>query len=240
MSGDVKNTTKRHRVQKIIANAGITSRRKAEELIAQDRVTVNGKKITLGDKADPFKDKIHIDGKLVKLKRKLYFMFNKPPDCLTTLKDPKGRKTIFHYIKEKERLIPIGRLDFKTSGLLLLTNDGDFANKIMHPRYEVNKNYVVTLNKGIGKEGLDSLRRGVLLEDGRTKPVSARTLTPDKKVISIKIHEGKNRVVRRMLEALGFRVIELRRTAIGDLLLGSLEMGRYRKLVPQEIRMLSS
>ncbi len=235
------------RVQKIIANAGLMSRRKAEEVIAAGKVKVNGSVIGLGDKADPLKDVITLDGRKVELGKRLYIMFHKPVDCLTTLSDPKGRKTIFSYLPKNERLIPCGRLDYKTEGLLLLTNDGDWANKIMHPRYEVEKTYLVFLDKDFSKEDIVKLKKGIFLEDldFTTRPAKVRYagfFSPSrskgkKDVIELTIHEGKNRIVRRMMKALGYGVKRLVRVKVGKLSLGELRPGKYRKLSKKEIDM---
>ncbi|MFC1723364.1 pseudouridine synthase [Nanoarchaeota archaeon] len=224
------------RVQKIISNAGMMSRRKAEDMIADGKVTVNGKVIGLGDQADRDKDVILVDGKKVELGKKLYIAFNKPGDCLTTLDDPRGRKTVFSYIPFKTRLIPCGRLDFKTEGLLLLTNDGDFANKIMHPRYEVKKTYVVWVDHDVSREHIDKLKEGVFLKEFeiRTRPAKVR-YGHDKKTLEITIHEGKNRIVRRMLNALGYEVKRLMRIKIGMVDLGNLYKAKYRNLSRKEI-----
>ncbi len=236
---DMADKDGKERVQKIIANAGMMSRRKAEKAIVAGKVKVNGKVITIGDKADASKDKITVDGKKVELGRKVYLMLNKPVDCLTTLRDPKGRKTIFAYLPYMERVIPCGRLDYKTEGLLLLTNDGDFANKIMHPRYEVEKKYEVHLDRGFSDEDFGRLRKGVRIDelDVTTRPAKARALSEDGKVIEITIHEGKNRIVRRMMHALGYKVARLIRTKVGKLELGSLRPGKFRKLNNNEINM---
>ncbi|HII71971.1 TPA: rRNA pseudouridine synthase [Candidatus Woesearchaeota archaeon] len=227
------------RVQKIIANAGITSRRRAEELIAEGKVKVNGKVIGLGDKADPDRDNIIVDGKKLELGKKLYVMFHKPVDCLTTLDDPKGRKTIFSYLPFKTRLIPCGRLDYKTEGLLLLTNDGDWANKVMHPRYEVEKTYLVTLDKEFRHEDLEKVKKGVWIDEfgAETRPAKVRYASEDKKTIEITIHEGKNRIVRRMMKAMEYNVARLMRTRVGNLDLGELRRGTHRKLSNKEIMM---
>lgn len=228
------------RVQKIIANAGICSRRKAEELIEQSKVRVNGNIIKIGNKADSLRDKIVVEGRELKVSRKEYVAFNKPADCLTTLLDPKGRKTIFEYLHFKERMIPVGRLDFKTEGLLLLTNDGDFANKVMHPRYEVDKTYRVFLDRKMEFKDLQNLREGVEIEDEqgkiKTKPVRANYASENKDVVDIIIHEGQNRIVRRMMTQLGYGVKRLIRTKVGIVELGELGIGRYRRLGYSEIR----
>ena len=225
------------RVQKIIANAGLTSRRKAEDLIAAGKVRVNNKVITLGDKADARVDKITVEGTKLKIAQKIYLMFHKPIDCLTTLSDPLGRKTIFDYIKFQERLIPCGRLDYKTEGLLLVTNDGDWANKIMHPRYEVEKTYLVKVDKEFSKEDMERVKTGIRLDDldVTTAPAKIRYAGDDKRVIEVRIHEGMNRIVRRMMQELGYRVARLARVKIGKLELGELKMGKWRTLRRNEV-----
>ena len=227
------------RVQKLIANAGVMSRRKAEDHIEQGRVRVNGKLIKLGDKAT-FDDLITVDGTKVGQVRKKYMMFHKPPNCLTTMDDPKERPTIFRYVKEKERLIPVGRLDFKTEGLLLLTNDGDFANKVMHPRYEVKKIYVVYLDKPLDSHHKKKIEAGVQLEDGKTRPVSIKYIDEHKDVVSIKLHEGKKRIVRRLFYTFGYKTKRLIRTRIGKLDLGDLPKCKYRNLTKEEIKKVLS
>lgn len=233
-----KSIKMEHRLQKIIANAGVCSRRKAEDLIEQGKVKVNGKVISLGDKADPDKDKITIWGKPLLQTKKIYLAFNKPPDCLTTLDDPRGRKTIFDYISKKERIIPVGRLDFKTEGLLLLTNDGDFANNVMHPRYEVNKTYVVHLDKPFTREAVEKLKKGIDVEDKRTSPAKVRFANEKKDIIEVTIHEGRNRIVRKMMQELEYKVQRLIRVKIGNVALGTLPKGHTRNLSFQEVKSL--
>lgn len=223
------------RVQKIIANAGICSRRKAEKLIEDGRVKVNGKLISIGDKADLIKDQIMVDGKRISQPKKIYLAFNKPPDCLTTLDDPRGRKTIYHYIGLRDRVIPVGRLDFKTQGLLLLTNDGDFANKVMHPRYEVEKTYMVFLDRKFGLDDLNKVKQGMDMGGMKTGPAKLRYASPANDVIELTIHEGQNRVVRRMMKELGYKIKKLIRTKVGNVSLGSLAQGRTRKLSHDEV-----
>ncbi len=219
------------RVQKLLSNYGYCSRRKAEELIKQGRVKVNNKLITIGDSASE-EDIISVDGKQVGKDRKIYLIFNKPADCVTALND-KHTRTIMHYIKIKERVFPIGRLDLKTSGLLLLTNDGDFANRIMHPRYETKKTYQVDADKFITDDDIKKIEKGVLLEDGKTSPAKVRKVA--NKVIEITIHEGKNRIVRRIMESLGYRVLKLHRIKVGKLGLGNLALGKFRSLTEREL-----
>ena len=215
-----------HRVQKLLSNYGYCSRRKAEDLIKQGRVMVNNKIITIGDSAD-FKDKISVDGKIVRKPRKVYLMFHKPPHCVTALTDPRY-KTVMDYVKISERVFPVGRLDFNTQGLLILTNDGDFANSIMHPRYEIQKTYLAGIDRHIIQKDLAQLQKGVKLTDGVTIPKKVRKVTPD--LIEITIHEGKNRIIRRMLEELGYNVRFLKRIKVGNLLLGDIKPGTFRTL----------
>lgn len=232
------------RLQKIMAQAGIASRRKCEELILQGKVQVNGETVTeLGTKADPDQDMITVAGKPIKNEKKVYVMLNKPKGVITSASDPEGRKIVSDYLKGvKERVYPIGRLDYDTEGLLLLTNDGEFANLLSHPKYHVPKTYLATV-KGVphGTE-LDKLRQGVMLEDGMTSPseVEYKDVDPDNKqsVISITIHEGRNRQVRRMFEAISHPVIRLKRISYGDLLLQNLKRGVYRHLTADEINSL--
>ncbi len=220
-----------HRVQKLLSNYGYCSRRKAEELIQEGRVKVNGKVISIGDKASE-NDKLYVDNKRVEKQKKVYLMFNKPIGCVTALRDDKF-KTVMDYIKINERVFPIGRLDYKTEGLLLFTNDGDFANKIMHPSHEINKTYLVGLGNEINQKQIDQIEKGMMLEDGKTSPAKVRKL--DDRHIEITIHEGKNRVVRRMLKKLELRVRFLKRIRIGKLNLGDLGDCLYRDLTKEDI-----
>ncbi|MFB5266003.1 pseudouridine synthase [Paenibacillus enshidis] len=232
------------RLQKIIAQAGVASRRKCEELILAGKVEVNGETVTeLGTKADPAQDIITVNGKPIKTEQKVYLMMNKPKGVITSASDPEGRKIVSDYFKGvKERVYPVGRLDYDTEGLLLLTNDGEFANLLTHPRHHVPKTYLATV-KGVphGTE-LDKLRKGVQLEDGMTAPaeVEYKDVDPDGKesVISITIYEGRNRQVRRMFEAISHPVIRLKRIAFGDLLLQNLKRGLTRPLTKDEVNRL--
>lgn len=232
------------RLQKIMAQAGVASRRKCEELILEGKVQVNGETVTeLGTKADPAQDIITVSGKPIKNEKKVYVMLNKPKGVITSASDPEGRKIVSDYLKGiKERVYPIGRLDYDTEGLLLLTNDGEFANLLSHPKYHVPKTYLATV-KGVphGTE-LDKLRQGIMLDDGMTSPaeVEYKDVDPDNKqsVISITIHEGRNRQVRRMFEAISHPVLRLKRISYGDLLLQNLKRGLYRHLTANEINQL--
>lgn len=233
--------TNMERLQKIIAQAGVASRRKCEELILAGKVEVNGETVTeLGTKADPAQDMITVNGKLIRTEQKVYLMMNKPKGVITSASDPEGRKIVSDYLKGiKERVYPVGRLDYDTEGLLLLTNDGEFANLLTHPRHHVPKTYLATV-KGVphGTE-LDKLRQGIQLEDGMTAPaeVEYKDVDPDGKgaVIEITIYEGRNRQVRRMFEAISHPVLRLKRIAFGDLLLQNLKRGLTRPLSKDEV-----
>ncbi len=231
------------RLQKILSEIGIVSRRKSEELILEGRVTVNGMVAVIGAKADPLRDCIKLDGKLVagpgqKASRKVYLMFNKPRNVVTTLFDPEGRHAVKDYLQEvKYRVFPIGRLDFDSEGLLLLTNDGDFANAVLHPSREIPKTYLVKVKGDIKEETLNRLRAGVRLEDGVTMPAKAKKLrkSENNSWIEMTICEGKRRQIRRMLEKVGHPVLKLKRTSINGLKLGSLKPGEMRHLTAEEL-----
>jgi len=211
------------RVQKLLSNYGYCSRRKGEKLIEEGRVTVNDKKVNIGDQATR-EDIIKVDGKIVKKENKVYIIFNKPPDCVTAVKDPKY-KTVMDYIDIKERVYPVGRLDYDASGLLILTNDGEFANKLMHPRYEVKKTYVAKLDKPYTNNVVKKLERGIQLRDGKTRPAKVKRISD--KVIEVEIHEGKHKIVKRMFKKLGFNVLGLERTKEGIFHLGDVKQGKY-------------
>ena len=228
------------RLQKILSQAGITSRRAAETLITSGRVSVNGETVTiLGSKADPATDRIMVDGKLISIpSTKVYILLNKPAGYVTTMSDPDGRPIVTELIKDiKERLFPVGRLDFNTEGLLLLTNDGDWANKLAHPSHEVVKEYYVKVRGGVTPEMAANLASGVKLDDGWTAPAKVEIMKVLEKNswISISIHEGRYRQVRRMCEAVGLLVSRLTRRRYGDLDIGQLKPGEYRHLTQDEV-----
>lgn len=230
------------RIQKILSELGITSRRKAEELILEGKVTVNGVVATIGMKADPEKDYIKVDGKLVtgfkKDIKKVYLMFNKPKGVVTTLFDPEGRTTIKDFLKGvKYRVFPVGRLDYDSEGLLLLTNDGDFANAVMHPSKKISKTYLVKVKGILGSEEVEKLRRGIRLEDGMTSPSRIKTIRKSEanSWLEITIYEGRKRQIRRMFEKIGHPVLKLRRIRIDGVELGNLKPGAYRYLSEDEI-----
>ncbi|MBD3313685.1 pseudouridine synthase [Candidatus Woesearchaeota archaeon] len=221
-----------YRVQKLLSNYGYCSRRKAEKLIEEGRVKVNGETISIGDKASE-NDDLTVDGKPVSPEKKVYLMLNKPHGCVTALTDSRY-KTVMSCIDVKERVFPIGRLDYNTTGLLLLTNDGDFANKVMHPRYEIKKTYLVEIDKPITSADIKKIESGVRLEDGKTSKSKINAINP--KRVEITIHEGKNRIVRRIFKHLGYKVERLKRIMIGKLRLGSLEPGEYKLLSSKQMQ----
>jgi len=231
------------RLQKVMARAGIASRRKAEEMILQGRVKVNGRVVTeLGVKVGP-SDDVEVDGIPVEREEPVYYLLYKPRGVISSVKDDKGRKVVTDFFKDLDkRIYPVGRLDYDTSGLLLLTNDGDFANLLMHPRYEIEKVYVAKV-KGIPtREQLKQLEQGVMLEDGMTAPAKVKLLSADRKkrtaIVEIRIHEGRNRQVRRMFEAIGCEVMKLKRERYAFLDLKGLRPGEYRELTPHEVKLL--
>lgn len=230
------------RLQKIIADMGIASRRKAEELILEGRVTVNGQIARLGMKADPERDHIKVDGKLlIRPEPKVYYLLNKPSGVVTTLYDPQGRPTVKEFIKRiPYRIYPVGRLDYHSEGLLLLTNDGELAHAILHPSKDIPKIYVVKVKGRVEEEKLDRLRRGIRLEEGITKPARVKIIrfSENNSWVEITIYEGRKRQVRRMFEKIGHPVIKLKRIAINGLKLGSLRPGELRQLSSEEIRLL--
>jgi 23S rRNA pseudouridine2605 synthase len=230
------------RIQKIIAQMGIASRRKAEEMIAEGRVTVNGKIALIGEKADPSKDHIKVDGKLlIRREPKVYLMFNKPKNVVTSLADPQGRPTIKDYLKGiRYRVFPVGRLDFDSEGLLFLTNDGDFTNAVLHPSRKIPKTYMVKVKGIIDDNKINKLRQGVRLEDGRTLPAKVKFArqSENNSWIEIAITEGKKRQVRRMVEAVGHPALKLRRVSINGIRLSGLKIGELRPLTERELREL--
>ena len=235
------------RLQKILSQAGVASRRAAEKLIAEGRVTVNGELVTEpGSKADLSRDRIAVDGREIQgEEEKVYFLLNKPKGYISTARDERGRKTVLDLLAEvPERIYPIGRLDNATEGLLLLTNDGELMNALLHPKYEVHKTYLARL-RGIPTEAeLARLREGIELEDGMTAPARARLVeqSPERNEsrVEIIIHEGRNRQVRRMCSAIGHEVTALKRTEFAGLSLSGTARGHYRRLTDTELAHLKT
>lgn len=229
------------RLQKYLANNGVAARRKCEEYILDGRVKVNGKTVTeLGTKIEPEKDIIEFDGKKVeKVEKHVYILLNKPIGYVTTVKDQFDRPTVLDLVKVKEKILPVGRLDMYTSGALILTNDGEFINKITHPKHEVEKTYTVTVKGIVNKEDVQKLENGVEIEDYVSGKAKVKILKTDEEKnfsrVQITIHEGKNREVRKMCEAIGKKVLALHRRKIANLDVKNLKIGQWRFLSENEI-----
>ena len=231
------------RIQKILAKAGIASRREAERMVTEGRVTVNGKVVNkLGFKADSSKDYIKVDGKkLGRFEPKVVLLLNKPTGFISTVKDPKGRPTAIDLIKDiKWRVYPVGRLDFDAQGLLLLSNDGDLTHFLSHPKFSIPRTYLVKVRGVPEEERLTRLKRGVMLEDGKARAVSAQILRQRGKNtwIQVVVTEGRNHLVKRMFSAIGHPVLKLQRVGFGPIQLGSLPIGQYRYLTSGEVMKL--
>jgi len=228
------------RLNKYLALAGIASRREADRMISEGRVSVNGETVEmLGIQVDGEKDKVEVDGKSVKpVKSGVYLMLNKPPGYLVTVKDPFQRPTIMDLLPSmKNRIFPVGRLDFDSEGLVLLTNDGDLANRLMHPSYQVIKEYRVRVKPKPDRSTLATLEKGISLDGKKTAPAKFRILTTTVKgtLVLAKLHEGRKRELRRMFEYMGFRVLALKRVKLGNLHLGPLKKGKWRHLTREEV-----
>ena len=232
------------RLQKVIAQAGIASRRKAEELIKDGKVKVNGKVVTeLGTKVDN-KDEVEVDNKIIEKEVKEYYLLNKPRGVITSTSDEKGRKTVTELINTSARIYPVGRLDYDTTGALLLTNDGEFANILMHPTSEVDKVYLAKLEGIIKGEQINKLKDGVMIDDMLVKASRVKLKKVNQEsntcMVEITIHEGKNHQVKRMFEAVGYHVEKLTRERIGIFQIKDLKSGEYRKLSPKEVQIVYS
>lgn len=231
------------RLQKIIANSGVCSRRKAEELIVNGKVIVDGNVITtLGTMVDE-KSSIIVNGNAIEREEKVYFLLNKPRGVVTTTSDDKNRKTVIDLIETNKRIYPIGRLDYDTTGVLLLTNDGDFSNLLMHPKNEIEKVYVAKLDGIIKGSEIEQLKKGIIIDDNikvSASRVKLRKVDNDSKssFVEITIHEGKNHQVKKMFEAVGFRVDKLKRERVAFLTVENLKSGDYRELNKKEVHQL--
>lgn len=232
----------KERLQKVIAASGITSRRKAEQFIVDGRVCVNGETVTmLGTQVDPQRDRIEVDGRIIETEPKQTYLFYKPAKVITSVSDPRGRKVVTDYFKRLSvRVYPVGRLDYDTEGLLLMTNDGDLANRMMHPRFEIEKSYLALVQGIPDASSLARLAQGIELDDGLTAPAKVELVQVRQRtsLIRLVIHEGRNRQVKRMCEAVGHPVIKLKRERIGFLLLEGLKPGQYRALTVDELKRL--
>jgi 23S rRNA pseudouridine2605 synthase len=230
------------RLQKIIAEMGVASRRKAEELIREGRVTVNGSVATIGMKADLLKDHVKVDGKLLfKPEKKVYYIFHKPRGVVTSMGDPEGRPTVQDFMRGiRQRVFPVGRLDYDSEGLLLLTNDGDFAHAVLHPSKKIPKTYLVKIKGGLEDDNIEKLRTGIRLDRSVTAPAKVRRLrkTESNSWIEMVIYEGKKRQIRRMLERVGHPVIRLMRIKINGIEMGPLKPGTCRQISSEEMKIL--
>lgn len=228
------------RLQKVIAASGLTSRRKAESMITEGRVKVNGIVVDeLGYKVKKG-DKIEVDGELIQKENKVYYVMNKPKKTICTLDDEFDRKTVVSLVDCEERIFPVGRLDYDTSGVLILTNDGEFANMIIHPRYHLAKTYDVLIDGILETQQIKEMERGIKLEDGMTLPAKVRIRKKDfnlkKTKFDLTIQEGRNHQVKRMVEYFGYKVTSLHRKSIGFLKVDDMSQGQYRILKPQEVK----
>ncbi|MBE6828364.1 MAG: rRNA pseudouridine synthase [Ruminococcaceae bacterium] len=232
------------RLQKFMAESGVASRRKSEELIAAGKVRINGVTAKIGDKVDPKHDKITLSGKkLVKEKKTVYLMLNKPRGYITTMNDERDRKCVAQLIKDVGvRVYPVGRLDRESEGLLLFTNDGDFANSVTHPSVHIPKTYRVTIRPGIEKSQEEKFRKGIEIDGRVTAPADIKVISAEdnRTVAEVTIYEGRNRQIRKMFEYFGIEVARLKRTKIGKVKLGMLKQGEYRELTEDEIQSLLS
>jgi 23S rRNA pseudouridine2605 synthase len=229
------------RLQKVLAAAGLGSRRRCEGIIASGRVTVNGRTAALGDRVDVSRDWVSVDGVPIELEiEKKYFLLNKPAGYITTVKDTRGRATVMELISEEGRLFPVGRLDRDTRGLLLISNDGYLAHKLLHPSRGVEKTYVVRASGDLSTQSLSRLRKGIPLEEGTTAAAKVKVLGQDAQgcLVEMTIHEGRKRQVRRMCAAVGLQVVDLIRTRFGPLDLKGVGEGSYRPLSEEEVRSL--
>ncbi len=233
------------RLQKYLATAGIASRRKCEELIEARKIKVNGQIATLGTKINPEEDIVEYNGKVIKLEKKKhkYILLNKPIGVVTTADDQFDRETVLDLVKVKERVVPVGRLDMYTSGALILTDDGDFVYKVTHPKHEITKQYTVTLSGIVSKEDILKLEEGVKIDNSYiTRPAKARIMKIDEEKnisrVEITIHEGKNRQVRKMCEAIGKKVVALHRAKIGNIGVKDLKLGTWRYLSDKEVKQI--
>ena len=235
------------RINKYIASCGVASRRKAEELILNKKVKVNGRLIEeLSFQVDEYKDTVEVDGVKISLNEEtVYILLNKPEGYITTVKDQFDRPSVIDLLSDvKERVFPVGRLDYETSGLLLLTNDGDLTYKLTHPKHEVDKTYVARVKGKLTKEEIERFKTGLKIEDYTTAPAKLKVIKYDEQrdssLLEIKIHEGKNRQVRKMCKAINHPVLRLRRSAMGKIKIGDCEIGKYRYLTEDEIKYLKN
>lgn len=234
----------KERLQKVLSHAGVCSRRKAEELITKGQVRVNGRVVReLGSEADPMRDTIEVMGEVIRRDRPKYFLFYKPDRVITSLSDPEGRRTVADYFRNvRERVFPVGRLDYHSEGAILMTNDGELDNLLTHPRYQVNKVYEVTVRGRFSPKAAEKMAKGVKIDTGMTAPCEIEILEYNKEKNKTKVrmtlHEGKNREIRKMMEVFHHMVFELVRVQYAFLTLNGLKRGEYRKLTREEVKKL--
>lgn len=234
----------KERLQKVLSHAGVCSRRKAEELITKGQVRVNGRVVReLGSEADPMRDTIEVMGEVIRRERPKYFLFYKPDRVITSLSDPEGRRTVADYFRNvRERVFPVGRLDYHSEGAILMTNDGELDNLLTHPRYQVNKVYEVTVRGRFSPKAAEKMAKGVKIDTGMTAPCEIEILEYNKEKNKTKVrmtlHEGKNREIRKMMEVFHHMVFELVRVQYAFLTLDGLKRGEYRKLTREEVKKL--
>lgn len=231
------------RLQKVIANSGITSRRKAEELIVNGKVKVNGETITeLGTKVKET-DIIEVDNEVISKDEKVYYLLNKPREVLSTTKDEKGRKTVVDLINTDKRIFPVGRLDYDTTGAILLTNDGEFSNIITHPNNKIPKEYIAKLNKVITKEDIQTIKKGIVLDNKKIIPDKVKLKKVNQNgtcIVDLIIHDGINHEVKRIFNSLNYEVIKLKRENISIFSVVNMKSGEYRELTPKEVHIIYS
>ena len=234
----------KERLQKVLSHAGVCSRRKAEELITKGQVRVNGRVVReLGSEADPMRDTIEVMGEVIRRERPKYFLFYKPDRVITSLSDPEGRRTVADYFRNvRERVFPVGRLDYHSEGAILMTNDGELDNLLTHPRFQVNKVYEVTVRGRFSPKAAEKMAKGVKIDTGMTAPCEIEILEYNKEKNKTKVrmtlHEGKNREIRKMMEVFHHMVFELVRVQYAFLTLNGLKRGEYRKLTREEVKKL--
>jgi 23S rRNA pseudouridine2605 synthase len=228
------------RLNKYLASMGVASRRKIDEFTVHGRITINRKTAVLGDKVDPEVDTVVVDKKIIKPSPQnlVYYLLNKPKYVLSTTNDDRGRDTVLNYVPKTPRVFPVGRLDYESTGLILLTNDGDLSLRLTHLRYHLPKTYLVTIIGKITPEKFDQFRHGVLLEEGKTAPADIEVLPSkfNQGKLKVTLYQGKKRQIRRMCSVLHLHVVDLHRVSIGPLTIGDLASGKYRLLTPEEIK----
>ena len=230
------------RLNKFLAEAGVASRRKSDELIEQGRVEVNGKTVTkLGTEIEPEKDEVRVDGEKIKPAKKVYYMLNKPKGVVATTSDERGRTTVVELIKTNQKIFPVGRLDFNTTGLLLLTNDGEFSNRLTHPRNKFERVYLAKINYPLKEKDINRFLKGIFVDGRKSRFTKVEFLHESNRTkVIVGTVEGRNHFVKKMFETLGYKVLELHRESFGNFTLDGLKIGEYRELTKEEIDKIMS